>query len=173
MILVSDRECRGPYWTENSSQETTTTTAISEEDEASVSTLHTAASERWPCLVFFRGASPEDISTKERNTIWGKYYWPVLRAHWPSLSRWKNYILSFEVSGEQLGYPEHVVTRASRWPDLWHQDEVDPTVWRGVFPLTHKKKVLFTKQIKLRSTEIPRWKPTITLDRRRLEGEDA
>ena len=172
MIQVSGRECQRHYWAEDSPQETATTT-IPQEYAASGSTILVAAAEQRPCMVFVRGPSAEDIPAEEKNAIWGKYYWPVLRGPGASLSAGKSYVLSFEVSEEQLGYPENVVALTSRWPALWRQVEFDPTVWRGVFPLTHKRKVLFSKKIKIRTAEIPRWKPKITLERRMLEGEDA
>ena len=50
--------------------------------------------------------------------------------------------------------------------------EAEPETWRGVFSPTYKWKALFSQQVKIRTTELPRLKPHIIIDRRTLEGED-
>lgn len=58
-------------------------------------------------------------------------------------------------------------------PGLWQHPEPDSSVWRGVFSPLYHPKVLFSQQIEIRTADLPRWKPHITLDRRTLtRGDD-
>jgi hypothetical protein len=50
--------------------------------------------------------------------------------------------------------------------------EPEPTTWRGVFAPTHSREVLFSQQVEIRTADLPRWKPHITIDRRMLERDD-
>jgi hypothetical protein len=71
-----------------------------------------------------------------------------------------------------LGFPGDTIASTSLWPELWHFSEPDPTVWRGVFCLTYTKKVLFSKEVTIRTDDLPRWKPKVIIDRRTLERDD-
>ncbi len=44
--------------------------------------------------------------------------------------------------------------------------------WRGIFFPFYHPKVLFSEQIEVRTADLPRWKPRITIDRRTLTRED-
>jgi len=58
-------------------------------------------------------------------------------------------------------------------PGLWQHPEPDSSVWRGVFSPLYHPKVLFSRQIEVRTADLPRWKPRITIDRRTLtRGDD-
>jgi len=58
-------------------------------------------------------------------------------------------------------------------PSLWQHPEPDSSVWRGVFSPLYHPKVLFSEQIEVRTADLPRWKPRITIDRRTLmRGDD-
>ncbi len=50
--------------------------------------------------------------------------------------------------------------------------EPEPTTWRGVFAPTHSREVLFSQQVEIRTADLPRWKPHITIGRRTLERDD-
>jgi hypothetical protein len=71
-----------------------------------------------------------------------------------------------ELSVEKSVAPLH---RRSAPPQ---RPEAEPETWRGVFSPTYKWKPLFSQQIKIRTTELPRLKPHVTIDRRTIEGED-
>ncbi len=43
---------------------------------------------------------------------------------------------------------------------------------RGVLVVKHEPKVIFSKQVKIETSKLPRWKPHITIDRRMVEAED-
>jgi hypothetical protein len=75
---------------------------------------------------------------------------------------------------EAKGQIEHSVAAAPtrRQPALLRRPEPEPQSWRGVFSPTYKWKALFSQQVKIRPTELPRLKPHITIDRRAHEGED-
>ncbi len=50
--------------------------------------------------------------------------------------------------------------------------EPSPNVWRGVFSPQPHRKVLFSKKIDVRLSDLPRWKPYINIDSRTLEKEE-
>lgn len=50
--------------------------------------------------------------------------------------------------------------------------EPDPSIWRGVFTPPGPKQVLFSEKHEIRLSELPRWKPKITLNLDRLTRED-
>lgn len=113
---------------------------------------------------------PEDIVLPE----WAKYYWWHSPVEQPPASIWyAECPLRFEATQEQLGHPGDAVTSMSAWPDLWQHAEPEPTVWRGVFSPTYRRKVLFSKPVKFRTSELPRWRPHIVISRHTLEAEDA
>lgn len=45
-------------------------------------------------------------------------------------------------------------------------------IWRGIFPLSHSTKVLFSKDLEVKVDELPAWKPRVVIDRYRLEDDD-
>ncbi len=55
---------------------------------------------------------------------------------------------------------------------LWQRPEPDSSAWRGVFSPLYHPKVLFSEQIEVRTADLPRWKPCITIDRRMLKRGD-
>ncbi|MFN6528557.1 hypothetical protein [Nostoc sp. ChiSLP03a] len=60
------------------------------------------------------------------------------------------------------------------WKWLSHEDlEDEPRLHRDdKFSVAHKPEVLFSKPIELQTTDLPPWKPRITIDRRMIETED-
>ena len=50
-------------------------------------------------------------------------------------------------------------------------DEEEP-VWRGVFPLPHNAKVLFSQEIEIKKSEVTTWKRCVVIDSYRLEDDD-
>jgi len=55
-----------------------------------------------------------------------------------------------------------------RRPAQLRHPEPEPQAWRGVFAPAYKWKTLFSQQVKIRTTKLPRLKPYITIDRRTL-----
>lgn len=45
-------------------------------------------------------------------------------------------------------------------------------IWRGIFPLSHSTKVLFSKDVEVKVDELPAWKPHVVIDSYRLEDDD-
>jgi len=109
---------------------------------------------------------------------WGKWYWylPSSRLGAPEeimvSRRAGRYVILIEATEEQLGHPEDVVTSMTLWPPLWQHAEPERRVWRGVFCPPYRREVLFSQQVEIRTAELPRWKPHITIDSRRLERLD-
>ncbi|HAT12708.1 MAG TPA: hypothetical protein DDZ60_05475 [Planktothrix sp. UBA10369] len=50
-------------------------------------------------------------------------------------------------------------------------DEEEP-FWRGVFVVPHQHKVLFRKEIEVKTNKLSTWKPNIIIDSYRLEDDD-
>ena len=49
--------------------------------------------------------------------------------------------------------------------------EPRPDVWRGIFSPVYDQKVLFSQEVTVRTADLPRWQPHVTIDRRTLEGQ--
>lgn len=71
-----------------------------------------------------------------------------------------------------------LATSPTEITDLWkwlsHEDlEYEPRLHRDdKFSVVHKPEVLFSEQIELQITDLPHWKPRITINRRMVETED-
>jgi len=73
---------------------------------------------------------------------------------------------------DHLEFPAEALPPRGRRPVLLRHPEPEPEIWRGIFTPTYKWKALFSQQVEIRTAELPRLKPHITIDRRTLEGED-
>jgi hypothetical protein len=72
---------------------------------------------------------------------------------------------------EPEGAPE--IRAVLSTPTLVPHPEPDPRIWRGVFSPSYHFEVLFSQQVEVRTAELPRWRPRITIDRRTLaRGDD-
>ncbi len=71
--------------------------------------------------------------------------------------------VSYELDDEQIELVEKSLTSVSSWSTLAN---------RGVFSPNYDRKVHSKKELSIDSTEIPRWKPHIFIDIRRLELDD-
>jgi hypothetical protein len=101
-----------------------------------------------------------------------KYFWrTVIPPGLVSASGRQPYI--YEVLEEYIGFPGEAVGSVFSWPELWRQSELRPTDLRGVFPADYPRKVLFTKPITFKTSELPRWKPKSIIGLRTFEEEDA
>lgn len=67
---------------------------------------------------------------------------------------------------------ETMVSVRCRQPSQLRHSEPEPQAWRGVFAPAYKWKTLFSQQVEIRTTELPRLKPHIIIDRRTLEEDD-
>jgi len=63
--------------------------------------------------------------------------------------------------------------KRSVWSNLSRYDQSLPTDWRGVFPTNYPRKVLFSKPVTFKTSELPRWKPKNIIGLRTFEEEDA
>lgn len=79
----------------------------------------------------------------------------------------------YQVLEDDLGFPGEAIGSVSPWPVLWRQSEPGPTDLRGVFLTHYPRKVLFTKSITFKTSELPRWKPKNIIGLRTFEEEDA
>ena len=79
----------------------------------------------------------------------------------------------YQVIEDDLGFPGEAVGSVSPWPLLWRYDQPEPTDSRGVFPTNYRRKVLFTKKVTLKTSELPRWKPKNIIGLQTFDGKDA
>lgn len=97
-----------------------------------------------------------------------KWYWRLSKATYHPVVR---HLLHFIAPEEKLGLPGD--TGASTTSEPWQGPEPDAKVWRGVFSPPYHCEVLFSKTVELRTADLPKWKPHITIDRRtRTRAED-
>jgi len=101
-----------------------------------------------------------------------KYFWrPAISPGLVYASGRQPYI--YEVLEEYLGFPGEAVGSVSPWPVLWRYGHPEPTDARGIFPTNYRRKVLFTKEVTLRTSELPRWKPKTIIGLQTFEEEDV
>jgi len=122
--------------------------------------------------VFVGHASVSDKSNITYLSEDKKYFWrPAISLGLVYASGKQPYIC--EVLEEYLGFPGEAVGSVSPWPGLWRQSNPQPTDLRGVFPANYPRKVLFTKLLTFKTSELPRWKPKNIIGLRTFEEEDA
>lgn len=102
-----------------------------------------------------------------------KYYWCVPRLWAFTQHGATSYLFFLEAAEDQLGFHEDTVVSTAPWPVLWQHSEPEPSMWRGIFSPTYNRKILFSQKVEFQTSELPRWKPHITIDRRTLEIEDG
>lgn len=73
-----------------------------------------------------------------------------------------------QVDEEQLNFPEDDVSNVSSLQSPYEHSEPERRMWRGVFSPARHRWVLLSQRLKIRTDELPRLKPHITIDRRTL-----
>jgi hypothetical protein len=94
-----------------------------------------------------------------------KYFWH------PAISGRQPYI--YEVLKEYLGFPGEPVGSVSPWPELWQHREPQPAEGRGVFYTNYPRKIMFSKTVTFKTSELPRWKPKTIIGLRTFEEKNA
>jgi hypothetical protein len=79
----------------------------------------------------------------------------------------------YQVSEDDLGLPGEAVGSVSPCFLFWRHDEPEPADSRGVFPTNYRRKVLFTKKVSLRTSDLPRRKPKAIIGLRTFEEENV
>ena len=79
----------------------------------------------------------------------------------------------YQVLEDDLGFPGEAVGSVSPWPVLWRQSEPQQADLRGVFPTNYPRKVIFTKPVTFKTSELPHRKPKTIIGLRAFEEEDA
>jgi hypothetical protein len=142
---------------------TATTSSVTVEETSSLENQGMA-------VLVVAGRTEKDVAITEMQE-WRKYFWGV--GNLPYLIQGaRNPIFAYEAALEQIGFPGDAVTSTSPWPDLWRSVELEPRPWRGVFTFSHKHKVLFSKTLSFRISELPRLKPHVVIDHRTQEIEN-
>ena len=146
------------------------TTGISPEDLADSDKLARKPSVNVAILVARQPGSGEpnfDYSCVEK-----KYLWRRATSH--GLAYTSNMMpIIYQVIEDDLGLPGEAVGSVSPCFLLWRHDGSEPADSRGVFPTNYRRKVLFTKKVKLKTSDLPRWKPKAIIGLRTFEEEDV
>ncbi len=79
----------------------------------------------------------------------------------------------YQTIEDDLGFAGEVAGSVSPWPLLRSYGEPEPADSRGVFPTNYRRKVLFTKKLKLKTSDLPHWKPKSIIGLRPFEEEDV
>ena len=146
------------------------TTGLSPEDFADSDKLARKPSVNVAILVARQPGSGEpnfDYSSAGR-----KYLWHRATSHGLAYTSGMKPII-YQVIEDDLGFPGEAVGSVSPWPLLWRHDEPEPADSRGVFPTNYRRKVLFTKKVSLRTSDLPRRKPKAIIGLRTFEEENV
>lgn len=83
------------------------------------------------------------------------------------------YVIQFiQPPEDRGGFAEDSATSANLSPAVSVYPEPDRSLWRGVFSPPYRRKFLFSQEHVIRTADLPRWKPHITIDIRRLTRTD-
>jgi len=86
---------------------------------------------------------------------------------------WKNFII-YEGLEDYSGSQGESVTTFLTVPNIWdHYADYEENAYRGVYTPKYIKNVIFTKTLELKTSELPRWKPSAIIGKRNFEEEDV
>ncbi|GAX36288.1 hypothetical protein [Nodularia sp. NIES-3585] len=69
--------------------------------------------------------------------------------------------------------PTHLPRLQSKLPDSGlEEEEEEEVIQRGVFPLLHSTKIIFSEDIEIKTDELPAWRPNVIIDSYRLEDDE-
>lgn len=68
-----------------------------------------------------------------------------------------------------LSPEEETATSTRKIGRVAEENDLD---YRGVYHIPSQSKVLFSEEIEIKTEELPRWQPKITIEPRMLEDED-
>ena len=146
------------------------TTGLSPEDFADSDKLARKPSINVAILVARQPGSGEP--NFDYSCVGKKYLWRRAVSH--GLVYTSNMMpIIYQVIEDDLGFPGEAVGSVSPRPLLWRHGEPEPADSRGVFPTNYRRKVLFTKKVKLKTSDLPRWKPKAIIGLRTFEEEDV
>jgi len=78
-----------------------------------------------------------------------------------------------EADEEEFAFPGHATSDASLRHALQISDsEEEEQSHAGTFAVVHKRRMIFTQQVEIKTQNLPRWKPRVIIDRRMLEDVD-
>jgi hypothetical protein len=114
-----------------------------------------------------------DMLDQERKCRTRKLFWRESPAQAFSQNPATNVIV-LEGSENQLVFiAGENVASTELWSITWEQAEVQEAFWRGVYSPSYKRKILFSKTLTFKTSELPRWKPMAIIGRRNFEDDDA
>ena len=90
----------------------------------------------------------------------------------------QNFINSFQGTDYSFSSANYLIPvllnkKATVFPDLQdNQEEIDETFLRGIQPINHQHKVLFTQEVEIRTSELERWEPTFVFNPNLLDDDE-
>lgn len=111
-------------------------------------------------------------SDQERRCQPKKIYWRSKHLIDYFTNVWKNFFVYEGLEDYSESQSEAVATMHTL-PNIWSHTEHEEFSCRGVYTPKFKRNVIFTKTLKLKTSELPRWKPTAIIGKRNFEVEDA
>lgn len=112
------------------------------------------------------GFPPFSLPYERQKYFWGK------EGNFSSPRKARGLYLIYEAPEEEFRSSGETITSPSSYSEIWQTGELPTFPWRGIFAPKHRRKILFTKNMTFRTSELPRRKPHIEIDRRTLERID-
>lgn len=75
-------------------------------------------------------------------------------------------------AGDQAQAPDLPPTNGLNAVPAYPEQDDDTHQLRGIIALSHKRGVLFKDEVELDVERLPRWRPHISVDERRLSNDD-
>jgi hypothetical protein len=130
-------------------------------------------------IVCFSGIEPfkKPGLSDWRRCLWGGHNFERLGSsgitlvfHWPAAAFLQPPItLSRSVVDELTPNVGSAIERISFSTSSNQESESEVLSQRGTFVLAHTQEMLFSREVELRTAELPRWKPHLAIDRRTLD----
>ncbi|MBW2085180.1 MAG: hypothetical protein JRI54_04025 [Deltaproteobacteria bacterium] len=109
-------------------------------------------------------AIPTDASLREQSLyVIEKSFWIITQGYQQLYSRF------YDAPEEDTFFQRNSIATMDCETELQQHEKEEPITFRGIFNPPYKRKILFSKRIKIKTADLPRWKPKITIDRRSLE----
>jgi len=113
-----------------------------------------------------RKETDPDLRREVREYYWFSTGYPM--SNWP----YGGPVVYEVLDGEHMGFPEETAGSVYPFAVRWQQSESQPADLRGVFLTHYPRKVLFTKPMTFRTSDLPHWKPKNIIGLRAFDEED-
>jgi hypothetical protein len=110
---------------------------------------------------------------------WGTCVWrgnkfgrviPSISEHllgWPAAAKLRSVDALSRANIEEPANVENVSETVSSSSEFGPATELEDFPWRGTYCLAHAEKILFSQNVEFKTSNLPRWKPRVIIDRYR------